>query len=277
VGAQAEEVEQTVFPGLVVTGGGDAPFWTQPGEHAEFGAARYVVDPAETRPVATALAAVRDRLAAAGWRPVGNPDAGTRGFELSEQAGVLKMARGGLVLTYDGGDDFTVARAVPSWMGWVAAVGALMGGLIGWALTGWAGRRAEVGSAGGQLAAMAAWPTVVVMLLLLAGGFLARPGGQTWHEVFYLRLLYIAQGPPKWTGVVAVVAVGIVSVQAGLSRRRPPAAGQGSRAAPEIPGRLGGTAGAAPADSLDVGAHSKVYRRSHGRHDHSPGTRAAGR
>jgi hypothetical protein len=219
-GAQAEEVKRTVFPGLVVGGGGNASYWAQPGEHAEFGAARYVVDAAETRPVTSTVAGIADRLAAAGWRPVENPDAGTPGFELSEQAGVLRMARGGLVLTFDGGDDFTVARAVPSWMGWVAAVGALVGGLAGWALTGWAGRRAEVGSAGGQLAAMVAWPTVVVLLLLLLGVLLGRPGGQTWRDMFYLRLLYIADGPPKWTGAVAVVAVGIVGVQARLSRGR---------------------------------------------------------
>ena len=213
VGGQAREVEQTVFPGLMVTGGGDALLWTQPGEHAEFGAVRYVVDPRETRSVTSAPAEIRDRLLAAGWRPVRDPDAGMPGFESSAQAGVLKMARGGLVLTYRGGDEFTVARAVPPWMGWVAAAGLLVGGLIGWALTGWAGRRADVGSAAGQLAAMVAWPTVVVALLLLLGGLLGRPGGQTWHDMFYLHLLYIADGPPKWTGLIAAVALGIVGVQ----------------------------------------------------------------
>ncbi|WP_436532583.1 hypothetical protein [Actinoplanes sp. HUAS TT8] len=219
VGTQAQMLGRTVFPGLTVRGGNDAPFWNPSGEQAEFGAVRFVVDPADTRPVTTTTAAIRDRLAATGWRAVRNPDVGMPGFASSAQTAVLKMARDGLVVTYDGGDDFTVARAVPPWMGWVAASGALVGGLIGWALTGWAGRRADVGSAGGQLAAMVAWPTVVVMLVQLLGGLLGRPGGQTWHDMFYLHLLYIVEGPPKWTGAVALVAVVIVAVQARLSRR----------------------------------------------------------
>jgi len=98
-----------------------------------------------------------------------------------------------------------------------------LGALIGWLLTCWASRRADEGSLAAQLAGMVAWPTVVVMPVLLYGRMLLIPGLQTWRDVFYLNLLYVAGGPPRWVGVVAAVTLGIVVVLGRSSRRPRPA------------------------------------------------------
>lgn len=215
-GAQADDLKQTVFPGLAVIGGGDAPLWRQGVEHPGFGTAYYVIDPADAGDVGNLRDGVHDRLLAAGWHAVEHPDAGDPYFPSYPEASEIWMTRDGLVLKYDGGNDFTVQRAVPPWMAWVAVAGAAAGAMIGWLVTGWAGRRAAEGSAAAQLAGPLAWPAAVVVLFLLLGGLLLRPFGQTYSDVFYLRLLYIVEGPPRWVGAVAGAALGVVAV---LGRR----------------------------------------------------------
>ncbi|MFI1994792.1 hypothetical protein [Actinoplanes sp. NPDC020271] len=216
-GAQAEEVARTVFPAVPVAGGGDAPFWTfsSDGEYVEPGSAAYVV---ETSNVTDLVSGVRDRLAAAGWRLDDTSAENARPGRTPTQDDPVRATRDGITLTYAGGDTFTVARSVPSWLWWFAGGGAVLGALIGWLLTGWAGQRAEQGSVAGQLAGLVAWPTVVVMLVLLLGDLLFVPGSQSWPEMFYLHLLYIVGGTPRWGGLVVVVALGIVAI---LGRRKP--------------------------------------------------------
>jgi hypothetical protein len=216
-GAQAEEVARTVFPGVTVAGGGDAPFWTfsGDGEYVEPGSAAYVV---ESSDVTHLVSGVRDRLAAAGWRIDDTSAEDARPGRIPTHDNPVRATRDGLTLTYVGGDTFTVARSVPSWLWWFAGVGAVLGALVGWLLTAWAGRRAEQGSVAGQLAGLVAWPTVVVMLVLLLGDMLFLPGSQSWQEMFHLHLLYIVGGAPRWGGLVIVVALGIVAI---LGRRKP--------------------------------------------------------
>jgi hypothetical protein len=125
------------------------------------------------------------------------------------------MIRDDLVLTYGTLDtQVTVTRAVPSWMGWVAAAGAVVGALFGWLLIGWAGRRAPEGTVAGQLSSLIVWPTTVAMLLWSAGSFLYREFGWTNGEAFFLQLLYLAEHPvlAVWAAATAVVAFSIVAV-----------------------------------------------------------------
>lgn len=205
-GAQAEELKRTVFPGVAVAGGGAAPFWTisRDGEYVEYGAAAYFVEPTDPRDLTALTGTVRDRLVAAGWRVAG-------AAPLPTDTAPLLATRGGLTLTYTGGADFTVGRVLPPWMAWFAAGGAALGALTGWLLTCWASRRAREGSLAAHLAGMVAWPTVVVMLVLLYGRMLLVP--------FHLNLLYVAGGLPRWVGAVALVTLGIVVVLGRPPRR----------------------------------------------------------
>ncbi|MFC7531442.1 hypothetical protein [Actinoplanes sp. GCM10030250] len=215
-GEQADAIKRTVFPGVTVI---EAPLEGPEGERVEFGGTGYAVDPAGPGDIGALVPGLADRLVAAGWRIVEHPDASAPGFALYPAAAEVRAVRGGLKLYYDGGTAFTVGRAVPSWMVWVAVAGAVFGALVGWLVTGWAGRRAAEGSAAAQLAGMLTWPTVIVMLVLLLGRLLGRPGGQTWQDMFYDHLLYIVGGSPRWVGVVALAAMGVI---AALGRRRTP-------------------------------------------------------
>ncbi len=216
-GARAEEVKRTVFPGVSVVGGGDAPLWTfsRDGEYVEPGSTAYVV---ETSNVAELVSGVRDRLAAQGWSIHDTAAGGVGSGGTPTHDNPVRATRDGLTLTYVGGDTFTLTRSVPPWLGWFAGGGALLGALIGWLLTGWVGQRAQRGSVAGQLAGLVAWPTAVVMLILLLGDMLFVPGTQSWLEMVYLHLLYIVGGAPRWGGLVVVVALGVIAT---LGKRKP--------------------------------------------------------
>jgi hypothetical protein len=223
-GVQAEDLKRTIFPGLKVAGGGDAPYWraTEDSEDLEFGAADYAVgsiDSLYTRdvdaPVDAAVAAlipgIPGRLTATGWRiQHGPPDEVAGPGRTPTRYTPLRATRDGLILTYPGGESFSVARAIPPWLDWFAAGGALLGGLCGWFLTAWAGRRAELGSAAAELAGLLVWPTTVLLLLSQLGSLVLHLPTHSWRDVVYLRLLYLVGGTPRWAGVIALLAVGIV-------------------------------------------------------------------
>jgi hypothetical protein len=226
-GAEAAEIGQTVFPGMTVSGDDHAPLWSSSadGEHLEYGTARYMVEPTSAG-AGDFTAGVRDRLAAAGWRL--HEDAlPVRGVDPADvtptETYPVRATRGDLMLTYTGGAGFALARAAPGWMWIFVAAGALLGAFVGWLLTGWASRRAAEGSVAAQVAGLVAWPTAVAVPILLLGGLLFRPDSQSWSDAFYLRLLYAIDGPPRWVGVVAAVALGTVAVSRRPLRRVSPA------------------------------------------------------
>lgn len=218
-GAQAEELERTVLPGLAVTGETDAPLWgyTDDSEYLQFGSAAYTADPAGSISDLDTLAlGARGRLVAAGWKPL-DLDMDPRASTLApNEQNPLRAIRDDLVVTYTGGSSFAVQRSAPAWLAWYAAAGALVGALLGLLLVGWASRRAEKGSLAAQLAGIVAWPTVVFMLSVLTLAALLRPAFQSWEDVYYTRLLWMGGGTPRWTGLVALIAIGIVVV---LGRR----------------------------------------------------------
>ncbi|WP_229072048.1 hypothetical protein [Actinoplanes sp. DH11] len=201
---QSAELRQVMFPGV--------PVGTEPTEDSNgFPALGHAV--AEGADISGLVPGVRDRLVAAGWRIRENPAAGKYVTETLEFEDDLYAVRDGLLLYYDGETWFTVERAAPYWMGWVASAGALLGALLGWLMTGWAGRRAAAGSVAAQLAGAFAWPTVVVVLALLYGPFLLFfDSGLTYAEEVWSHLLHIATGVANWVGVVAATALAIVAV-----------------------------------------------------------------
>jgi hypothetical protein len=212
--ARAGDLGGTIFPGASVTGGGDAPLWTRSDddEYVVYGTVEYTAG----QDVMSLAAGVRDRLTAAGWRRPDDLPALGGGPVLPTEDDPLIVTRGDLIVTYAGGDSFTVARAAPDWLWRYALAGAVLGALLGGLVTVWACRRAPRGSTAAQVAGALTWPTVVVALVLLYGAMLGRPALQTGRDMFYLHLLYVAGGPPRWIGLVAVAALTVVVV---LGRR----------------------------------------------------------
>ena len=159
-GAAAAEVTATAFPGLRVWGGGDGEVLVMEGsgEGYEYGFARYWIRHRSdaTRDIPGYAAAARDRFTAAGWQvsdylyepPEALVDRG-------EASGASFVAsRGDLTIGFenwlytgmpsydaDGGAALTVRRAEPSWIGWFAWPGAVLGGVLTWFVFAWASRR----------------------------------------------------------------------------------------------------------------------------------------
>ncbi|MFI5937736.1 hypothetical protein [Actinoplanes sp. NPDC051494] len=225
-GEQAAELERVVFPGLTVGGGGAAPLWvpSTDGAYAEYGSAEYVAEHTGGALEAGALeaeafgAGVRQRLTAAGWRIYDEVDPS------SGRPASFRAARDGLVLSSNGWASFTVVRATPPWLWAFALAGAVLGALAGWLVTAWASRRARAGTLAAQVAGAVAWPATVVMLVLLLGRLLFRPALQSWGDFLSVHLLYVAGGPPRWVGLLAVVVLAVVAVLGRPTRTTGPAA-----------------------------------------------------
>lgn len=197
-GAEAAELKRTVFPGAVVT---EETGWA-PWGGSVYGRAHYSVD-------GPPIPGTGARLTAAGWHRV--PEM----YDSTD----LRWERGELVLTYSTLDSYaTVSNAVPKWMGWAALAGAVAGALLGWLLTGWAGRRAREGSIAGQLAALIIWPTAAVVLLMTSLGFLIPEYGMTSREAFFMQLLYLSESAWRWALPVAAVAFGVAMADPAINR-----------------------------------------------------------
>jgi hypothetical protein len=218
VGAEAEELKRTAFPGLRVVGGEGASPWGA--ENAGYRKAFYGIDQEDQRHTGIPVPGVLDRLTAAGWQTTPYLYADPPGLDTSIYGADVRMVRDGLVLRYHTHDTFfTVAPLVPAWMGWFAAAGGIAGALIGWLLTGWVGRRAAEGTIAGQVSSLIVWPTAVFMAAAAAGEFLVfREFGDTNREVFFLQLLYVAESRYPWTLAVFAVGFTVVAVLHGRPR-----------------------------------------------------------
>jgi hypothetical protein len=196
VGAEAPEINRTVFPGLTVWGGGDAARIVpqSDGEGIQYGyALSWVEHTAATRDVATYTAGVRARLEAAGWTvtavdpPLDQTD--MVGADPAHRSEGFAAARGPLRLHF--ADTYWAGRPAydrdgmanyllwqeqpPSWLALVTCLGFLAGAVLAWLLTGWASRRLEPNPATTGPAAAGA---VIAVLCVVPWALLALlPGG----------------------------------------------------------------------------------------------------
>lgn len=180
-GAEAERLTATVFPGLPVLGGGDAPpfvpaFGSDGGE--VYGFAEYWVrNTAATREVLAYTKSVRDRLAGAGWRIRDDISYDEDHDQPSWSAG-FSATRSGLTLVYsayyvknhpwydsDGSAGFHLSRTTPPWPARFAVPGALLAACAGWLMFGWASRRSEGHPGRTRGAAALAWSAIAVVAL----------------------------------------------------------------------------------------------------------------
>ncbi|GAB7044110.1 MULTISPECIES: hypothetical protein [Catenuloplanes] len=176
-GDRAAALNDVVFPGLHVYGGGDVPDFV-PAPDAEGGPIHgYVTYLAEhtdaTRDVAGYTAGARARLTAAGWTV----------HDLVVIPGVpaepgFWAERDGLVLEFsarywpdlpaydsDGHVAYSLSRAAPEWMRWAALPGAPAGAVVAFLVFGWVSRRTEHGDSPIGLLAMI-WVLPLPLVLL---------------------------------------------------------------------------------------------------------------
>ena len=236
-GAEAAELTSTVFPGMTVWGGGDAGLFVDrpDGEGIEYGYADYWVKhtPA-TRDVAGFAEATRQRLEAAGWQirsavlpsvypgmePTPEEQRYTRSFWAT---------RDGLVLDFsidyrpdvpwydsDGSARFQLSRAAPAQVLGATVLGALLGAMAGWLLTGWVSRRTEPSRV---LTAVVTLTTSFALFLMLPALLLSLPAILQWigppdervTEPFWAGLVYLGDGPAILAGFLVL---GILPVSA---------------------------------------------------------------
>ncbi|GAB1691810.1 hypothetical protein [Krasilnikovia sp. M28-CT-15] len=220
-GAPAETLKATVFPGLRVWGGGDAePFVPAAGADGgvRYGYADYWVrNTAAAADLPAYTRGVHDRLAAAGWQI----HRGTH-HDNNSLSPEFWATRDGLTLTYfvqpsdDASMSFTVSRATPPWLAWLAGAGAALAAVAGWLLFGWASRRSEghhLRTAGG---ATLTWLAVLVGLLipLLAAWWYPTPNPPE-GEVLWADLEFWNQGP----GLLALLLAAGALIAAALAPR----------------------------------------------------------
>ncbi|AGL16840.1 hypothetical protein [Actinoplanes sp. N902-109] len=231
VGAEAAELNATVFPGLRVQGGGDArKIVTQgDGESVEYGyAVSWVEHTAATRDVAGYTAAARARLAAAGWRitaidpPLDETD--MVGANPADRAEGFVAERGSLALHFtdylypgapwydgDGNAQYLVWHRQPWWLTGLAWLGGLLAAVLAWLLTGWISRRLHSPLGAGLGVAGA----VCCLVGVLPAALLALPGDTAADETvapYWQGFVYLGTAPAVLAGLVAVLMVIVVAV-----------------------------------------------------------------
>jgi MFS family permease len=253
VGAEAAEINDTVFPGLTVWGGGDADkIVTQgDGDGVEYGyAISWVKSTPATRNVAGYTAATRARLETAGWTitsvdppldetdMVGaNPADRAEGFTAERDALTLHfddyLYPGAPWYDGDGNATYSIWHRQPWWLTGLAWLGGLLAAALAWLLTGWMSRR--VRSAGG--AGLGVTGAVCCLIGVLPAALLALPGagGGADETVspYWQGLVYLGAGPAVLAGIVAALMVVVVFLA------KPPALlVRGFRHAATWPGRV---------------------------------------
>lgn len=176
-GDRAAALNDLVFPGLRVYGGGEVPdFVAAPDAEGGpiHGYLTYLVEHTDaTRDVTGYTAGARARLTAAGWTthdlaviPGEEPESG------------FWAERDGLVLEFaahywpdlpaydsDGSVAYSLSRATPEWVRWAAVPGALTGAIVAFLAFGWVSRRTEHGDTPiGMLAMIWVLPLPLVLL-----------------------------------------------------------------------------------------------------------------
>ncbi|MEV6520718.1 hypothetical protein AB0M43_02090 [Longispora sp. NPDC051575] len=261
-GAEAESLKAAAFPGLAVRGDDGAPlFETEIGESMpEYGSARYRVEPtAATRDFRAYGEAARDRLRAAGWRiraegtpflyPRADPEAHERGQRIWE----FWATRDGLALTFTVSHEsevdprhadraeLVVSRTAPAWTGPAGALGAILGALAGWFLTGWVSRRTEgrtVASVVVSTATALALLQLAVPWLLLAS-LLLRLGAPDQPELrptdpFWTAMFLFGRELPENAAKLGVLVLAVAAWPLRWTRRRDPARRRSPRLVPAV-------------------------------------------
>jgi hypothetical protein len=229
-GSESEALKRTVFPGLTVWGGGDAPKFVLQGDGdgVEYGPAYYwVKHTTATRDIGTYTAGVRERLADDGWQirsdavdpDPNDADAVTLVYEVAFWA-----SRGDLRLTYTdyvvpnapaydsgGAAAFALTRAEPIWVRIATGAGALLGALIGWLLMGWVSRRTTGRPVTGLIVVMAIIGLVFLLpAVMMTQGTNDTPGAPQ-NEPFWLGFVYMPLGPTLlfvYVGLGALIVAG---------------------------------------------------------------------
>lgn len=253
VGAAAAEINRTVFPGLPVWGGGDAPgvVSQSDGEGLEYGyAISWVKHTTATRDVAAYTAGVRSRLEAAGWTVTGvDPpmDTGYVGADPGDRSESFTATRGELGLRFndyywaglpaydgDGSASYHLWRQPPSWLAGATWAGFLPGAFLAWLLTGWASRRFEPRLAASVPAAAGA---VLAVLCVVPAGLLAvlsEGAADETAPASWAGLALALTTPALLSGALAALVLIAAAVQR-PPRRLPQRSGVGWAAAPPSP------------------------------------------
>jgi hypothetical protein len=248
-GAEAAEINETVFPGLKVWGGGDAADVVDQadGEGIEYGyAISWVKHTAATRDTATYTAAARARLEAAGWTVTDDdpspPQTGEGSF--AARRGVLGLRFDDYYTpdrpAYDGEGNATyyLWQEPPSSLAIVNWLGVLPGAFVAWLLTGWASRRLEPNPAATVPAAASA---VLAVLCVIPAAWLALSrDGQADETVApsWQGLAFAETTPAVLFGILAALILLVAAVQR-PPRRLPRWKRQWKRQAARLLGRLG--------------------------------------
>jgi MFS family permease len=231
VGAEAAEINETIFPGLTVWGGGDAEkiVVQGDGEGIQYGyAISWVKSTPATRDVAGYTAATRARLEAAGWTitsvdpPLDETD--MVGANPADRAEGFTAERGALALHFndylypgapwydgDGNAMYSIWHQQPRWLTGFAWLGGLIAAALAWLLTGWMSRR--VHSAAG--AALGVAGAVCCLIGVLPAALLALPGDGAADQTvspYWWGLVYLGAGPAVLAGIVAALMVAVVFV-----------------------------------------------------------------
>jgi hypothetical protein len=229
VGAEAAEINETVFPGLTVWGGGDAEeIVTQgDGEGIEAGyAISWVKSTPATRDVAGYTAAARARLVAAGWTITGvDPpldETDMVGANPADRAEGFTADRGALTMHFndylypgapwydgDGNATYAIWHRQPWWLTGLAWLGGLVAAALAWLLTGWVSRRVRSAWAAGLGVAGA----VCCLIGVLPAAMSALPGGGQADQTvapYWQGFVYLGAGPAILAGIVAALMVLVV-------------------------------------------------------------------
>lgn len=242
------EISDTVFPGLTVWGGGEAPAGVvsqSDGEGVEYGyAISWVKHTPATRDVAAYTAGVRSRLEAAGWRVTGvDPpldQTDVVGANAADRSESFTATRGPLGIRFndyfwagrpaydgDGNATFYLWQVPPSWLATVTWLGFLPGAFLAWLLTGWVSRRLEPSPG---MTGPAATGAVLAVLCVVPAALLAVSGdgradetaGPTWQGLgFALRTPAVLFA--VLAGLLLVIAVAQRPPRWRLPRRPRPA------------------------------------------------------
>ncbi|MEU8236549.1 hypothetical protein AB0C12_43750 [Actinoplanes sp. NPDC048967] len=232
-GAEAAGISATVFPGLQVWGGGEAPrvVSQSDGEGIEYGyAVSWVKHTAATRDVAAYTAGVRARLEAAGWTvtafdpPLDETD--VVGANAADRFESFTATRGALGIRFndyywagrpaydgDGNATYYLWQEPPSWLKTVTWLGFPPGAFLAWMLTGWASRRLEPNPGMGAPAAVGAVLAVLcvvpaTLLTLSSDGRADETAGPTWQGLAFAMKI-----PAVLFGVLAALLLVIAAVQ----------------------------------------------------------------
>lgn len=253
VGAMAAEINQTVFPGLTVWGGGDAEKIVPQGdgEGIEYGyAVSWVKSTPVTRDVPGYTAAAQARLKAAGWTITGvdppldetdmvsaNPGDRAEGFVAERGALALHfndyLYPGAPWYDGDGNATYTIWHQQPWWLTGLAWLGGLLAAALAWLLTGWMSRRVHSGPA----VVLGVTGAICCLIGVLPAALLALPsaggGADDTVSPYWQGLVYLGTGPALLAGIVAALMIAVMVVA------RPPALlARGFRHAVGRPGRV---------------------------------------